>query len=108
MDWLFEWLQAFTAWLYGLFKDVFTALWDFVKDAILWAFDGLLTGILAVVTAIPVPSFLSGYSLATLFSVFPPEVLFFVGKLRMGESLALLGAGVSFRLLRKLTTVGQW
>jgi hypothetical protein len=94
-------------WLLQLVKDVFTAIWDFVADAFINVFDLLLSGILAVLTAIPVPSFMSS-GLSGAMSQISGDVWYFASHFRLGECLAILGAAVLFRLTRKALTLFQW
>lgn len=107
MQWLFDWLQNFVGWIFQTVKDAFTALIDLAHDAVLGIADAILDAIAAVIVAIPVPEFMQG-GLGGMFSSLDPGVLYFVGALRIPEGLALIGAGVTFRLARKLLTLGQW
>jgi hypothetical protein len=100
-------MTAFATWLYELVKSVFTAVWDFVADAFINIFDLLLTAILAVLTAIPVPSFMSS-GLSGAMGQISGDVWYFASHFRLGECLAILGAAVLFRLTRKALTLFQW
>lgn len=94
-------------WLLQLVKDVFTAVWDFIADAFINALELLLQGILAVLTAIPVPSFMSS-GLSSAMGQISGDVWYFASHFRLGECLAILGAAVLFRLTRKALTLFQW
>jgi len=100
-------MTEFANWLLGLVKDFFTAIWDFVADALINALELLLQGIVTVFTAIPVPAFMSS-GLGTAMGQISGDVWFFASHFRLGECLAILGAAVVFRLLRKAVTLFQW
>ena len=104
-----NWLSDLTSWLVGLVKSFLDALLTFLHDVIWWAFDGVLHSLGIIISSIPVPSFLSsGLNLASIFSGFPPFALFLLSELNLVSCFAVLGAGISFRLVRKLSTLGQW
>ncbi len=104
-----DWIADFTAWLLGLVKAVFLALVTWVHDAALWAFDGILAGIAALITAIPAPAFLSnGANVGSMLSVMPSFTIYVIQQLNIGACLAVLSAGITFRLLRKAATAFQW
>lgn len=91
-------------WLYGLFKD-----FKLLALALpLLVFEGVTGGITYIVYKIPVPDFLGGGGMQTLFSALPSDVIYFVWFFGVPEGLALIGAGVLFRLTRKALTLGQW
>lgn len=100
-------MTEFANWLLGLVKDFFTAIWDFVADAFINVLELLLQGVLVLITAIPVPSFMSS-GLGSAMGQIGGDVWFFAGHFRLGECLAILGAAVLFRLTRKALTLGQW
>lgn len=91
-------------WFTGLFKDFMA----FVLDIPLKILQGFLDGVVYLVNSIPAPSFLTQYSLQTLFSHLPDSVLYFVSLFGIPQALGILGLGVAFRLLRKAMTLGQW
>lgn len=57
---------------------------------------------------IPVPPFLTNYSMSSILGGTGSIVGFFMSELNIGPSLALIGAGYVFRLLRKFLTLFQW
>ncbi|MBS1188812.1 MAG: hypothetical protein H6R10_604 [Rhodocyclaceae bacterium] len=104
-----NWLGKITAWFAQLFHDAFTAAVDWLHDGALWVFDGLLSAVAAAVAAIPVPSFLSsGVVVANYFTGFPPFALYLLSQLNVSACFAVLGAGLAFRLGRKVLTLFQW
>lgn len=100
-------MTKFAEWLIGLIKSFFTGLFDFVKDVFIAILDLLLSGVLALISAIPVPSFLSG-GLNSALNAIGPDVWFFAGHFHLPECMAILGAAVTFRLARKAVTLFQW
>lgn len=105
MDWLLE----FTSWLWGLVIEALKAVVNVLVDAALWLLEMFLGGIGGLLTVIPSPSFLSeSNAFGSLLSGLPPFALFVIGQLHIAEAFAVIGAGVAFRLARKLATLGQW
>ncbi len=95
--------EDFTTWL----GEVFQSLFDFIKDVFLIVFELLLDGVVFVFNAITPPDFLAT-GMAGLFNVLHPDILYFLSMSGIDQGLAIFGAGVSFRLIRKLFTLGQW
>lgn len=95
--------QNFVTWL----GEVFTALMDFIKDVFLVVFELVLDGVVFVFNTITPPEFLAN-GLGGLFSSLHPDILYFMSVSGIDQGLAIYGAGVSFHLLRKLFTLGQW
>lgn len=89
------------------FVTIFQDFGEFMQDLFVWCLDTFLTGISALITAIPVPEFLTN-GLSYYLTFIDPSILYFLERSGFAEGLALLGAGVTFRLLRKLITLGQW
>lgn len=104
-----SWLTNLSTWLVDLIKSAFLALVAFVHDVALWFFDGALSALATLIAAIPAPSFLSGgVNVGSMLSVMPPFTLFVLNQLNIGACLAVISAGVAFRLVRKFTTLFQW
>jgi len=101
-------LSAFAAWIYGVFAAIFTALWDFVGDALIAAADLFFQALAGLVVSIPAPSFLASASLQSAFSGMSGDVLYFLGVFQIGPGIALLGSAFGFRMLRKVLTLFQW
>lgn len=104
-----NWLTALTTWLIGLVKSIFSFIVTLLHDVLLWFFDGILVALAALITAIPVPSFLqTGINLGSLFASFPPFPLYLLQQLNIAGCLGVISAGIVFRLTRKAFTLGQW
>lgn len=91
-------------WFSGIFVDFM----EFVSDIPVKVLGGILDGVIYVLSAIPVPSFVTDYGLQSLFNVLPSSVLYFVQFFGIPQALGVMGLGVAFRLTRKAFTLGQW
>ena len=101
-------LEKLTTWLLDLAKKIIVAIWDFFKDILIEVFDLLLNVASTVWNAIPVPSFLTTYSLNGLTSGLGSDVLWFVSQFNIDDAFLLIGGAWAFRLTRKALTLGQW
>lgn len=100
-------LAEFTAWLWSLVVEVFSALWGLLEDLFINAVDLLVGGFVSLVAAIPVPSWMSG-GLGASWSGMDGGVLWLVSQAGVPEALLTIGAGYAFRLARKFFTLFQW
>ena len=101
-------MTDFAAWILSLVRKLFESIWDFLNDLFISLVSAVLDAISILILSIPAPSFIQGSSLQTLFNGITPDVWYFAQYFRLGECLAMFGAAISFRLLRKLVTLGQW
>lgn len=102
-------LLELTNWLWGLAIAALRAILDLLADAVTWVLEMILVAMASVLSLIPSPSFLTeSNALGALLSGLPPFALFVIGQLHVAEAFAVIGAGVAFRLARKLATLGQW
>lgn len=100
-------LEQFTTWLLALLKQLFTDLWQFVVDLVLTLFEQLVNAFVFVVSHIPVPDFLTS-GLGSMFGQLDSGVMFVVTQCGLPAALAVIGAGYSFRVVRKFVTLFQW
>lgn len=107
MEWLSEKIDAALAWIAQSIAAVFAAVTGWIKDFVIWVLDALLSGIVSLLEAIPVPSFLQS-GLGGLFSALPQPLIYLLVESGMVAGLGIIGAGVMFNLTRKLFTLGQW
>ena len=103
MDWLAQTWQGFIDWLY----EIFLALMGWFQDVFLNIFELLMNGIVYIYGLLQPPEFLTN-GMSSLFASLHPDILYFLSMSKLDTALAIYGAGVSFRLLRKLFTLGQW
>lgn len=102
------WLSRLTGWIAYAINAVFSAIATFLRDLVINIFSNLLQLVLLIVQAIPVPSFLTNYSMNSILGGTGPIVGFFMTQLNVGPSLGLIAAGYVFRLIRKFLTLFQW
>jgi hypothetical protein len=103
IEWIEELISSILAWLLSLVMWVL----NFLKDMVLSVFELVLDGVVLVFNSITPPEFLSN-GLGVLFGALHPDILYFLSMSGLDVALSIYGAGVSFRLLRKLFTLGQW
>lgn len=102
-------ITDFGAWLWSLVKAAVTQLFVLLSDVFNVLFDMVLGALAVVISALPSPSFMSqSNALGSLLSGLPSFTLYVIGQLHIPEAFAVVGAGVAFRLARKLATLGQW
>lgn len=108
MEAIVQAITDFAKWLFDLVKGFIEACVDFLKDLFIWALDGVLGAIGAIIAAIPVPDFLTQYSLGVLFNQMHPVLAFFGSQLHIAQGLGIVAAGFAFRMTRKVLTFFQW
>lgn len=100
-------LAEFTAWLVSLVKEVFTAAWAFLTDIFIACFKLLVDALVAVISAIPLPEFVTG-GLGALWGALDGGIMYMATQIGVPQALAIIGAGYAFRLTRKFLTLFQW
>jgi len=103
-----KWLTNLSTWLVELVKSIFNTIASLIGDVIVWLLDAILGPIGDLIVSLGTPSFMQSYSFGGLLSGFPPFAQFIIYQCNIGPALAVIGAGVSFNLLRKVFTLGQW
>ena len=103
----FDWLNAKWDEIIGWLHQIWDSVVEFFTELPLLILDSALNAIASLIESIPVPDFLSS-GLQSLLSAIDPSVLFFLSQSGFAAALAILGSGFSFRMLRKLFTLGQW
>nr|BDD44471.1 hypothetical protein 4 [Cardiobacteriales bacterium] len=88
-------------------KELTSDALDVVEKIIVEAFDSILSGIAALIEALPVPNFLSN-GLQFYLQDVSPDILYFLDKSSFPQAMALIGLGVAFKLTRKALTLFQW
>jgi len=100
-------LAEFTAWLVGLVKAFFSALWSFVVDAFIALVELLVMAVVGLISLVPVPQFLSD-GLQSVYGQLDPGVLYLLSATGLPIALGIIGTGYAFRLVRKVVTLFQW
>lgn len=98
-----DWFDSLIDWLGALFQDFI----EFIYDLPIFLIEGIVGLIVDLIVEIPVPEFLED-GMAEYVTRFPDSILWAMGITRIDDALAIVAAGVAFRLLRKLLTLGQW
>jgi len=101
-------VSKLTGWASGAMSSAGNSIVALVKDAVVWIVKAILGLFAAIVAAIPIPDFISQYSLSNLLSFAGPDVGWFLQTFKISEGLTVLGSGYAFRMLRKLITLFQW
>jgi hypothetical protein len=95
--------NGFITWI----QELLTSLLTWVKDLFLNVFELMMDGVVYVFTALTPPDFLTS-GMQSVVSVIPNDISYFLSQSGLAAGIAIYGTGVSFRLLRKLFTLGQW
>lgn len=103
-----DWLTDLKNWFIDIIKQLWTAISDFYHDISLKLVRAFLDVIAELAKQIPIPQWMSDYSLGHLFAMLSPQLGYFVDSLGLGQGLALIGLGYAFRVARKLATALQW
>lgn len=94
MDAIIATIVEFGAWLWGLVKNVFVALWDVCVDFICYILDKVLTFGIGLVGSLDVSAFQNVGG----FSSLPAEILNMLGLIGLGHCFAIIAAAITIRL----------
>lgn len=94
--------------LVSALTDLLTALVDALFDAVVWILSSLLSAVVAALSLLPTPDFLQGHYLVSLLNQLPPFALYCASRLGLSDAFAIILAGFSFRMGRKILTLFQW
>ena len=100
-------MTKFAEWLLSLVKQLLKDVVDLLVDVFIKILDFVLTALLTIIQAIPVPQFMTD-GLQGILSSLPSEVWFFLSHMHIAQCFAVLTAAVTFRLARKVATLFQW
>lgn len=101
-------VEAITNWLREQVQSIWDAFVAFMQDLFVLWLEHTLNLISFVVHQLPAPDFLTDVTLCGVLSSAGPWAQWAIGTFRLGEALALLAAGLVFRLLRIFLTLFQW
>lgn len=107
MDWLSSKIDSALAWLGQLAHDLVSALFNMVTDALVGLVELFLNAVLSILNSLTPPAFLQNGLQGFLLGI-DPSVLYFLSLSGFTTALGIVGAGFTFRMLRKLFTLGQW
>lgn len=100
-------MQDLIDWLSQSLTNIYNSLVSYFSDLAILILDGILSAIATVIEGIPVPSFIQG-GMNTYIGGLDSSILYFLSRSGLVEAFAILGAGLAFRLSRKVFTLGQW
>jgi len=104
---VFDWVGDVLDWLLDVISQIFIGLAEMVQDLGVMLLEVVLDLALVVIGFLTLPTFLAG-GLGSYLNAIDPAVLYFLSKSGISAGFELLGAGLMFRLTRKLLTLGQW
>lgn len=96
---LFTKLTAIVAWFGSLFVAVFTAGWDFVRDAFAWLFDQLLG---VAVTALGALNLTGITNNVSSYGSIPANVMAVMSAIGLGVALGLIASALVIRFTLQL------
>lgn len=94
MDAIIATLVAFGAWVWGLVKNVFLALWDMLVDGISYVADKVLSFGVSMLGGVDV----SGVQAVGAWGTLPAEILNVLGLLGFGTCMGIIAAALAIRL----------
>lgn len=103
-----EWLTALTNWLRETIEKVFSEFIEFLTDFLYTIMEFCSQAFLYILNSIPVPEFLQQFSICELVGNSGQVIAWLWGELNLDLCMGVLAAGYTFRILRKLFTLGQW
>lgn len=92
-------LAAMLEWVGRLFIAVFTAAWDFIRDAVCWPFEQVLKIVLSAVSAVDLTPVTTGLG---QWGALPGEVLNIMGLLGVGQAASIIVGAIGIRLVLQL------
>ncbi|MGH8122215.1 MAG: phage coat protein [Gammaproteobacteria bacterium] len=102
------WLDDLTGWFIRIWRQIWDAVVGFFKDLIIYGVEAVIHAFAYIVSLIPVPSFLTTYTIGGLLGGAGPTIGWLCTQLQLGTALSMIAAAYAFRLFRKLITLGQW
>lgn len=96
---LFAKLAAIVTWFGKLAVAIFTAGWDFVRDAFCWPFEQIMNIVVSAVSSLDL-SGLQSYTSA--WGSLPGELINILGLLGVGDASAIIISAIGIRLVLQL------
>lgn len=85
--------------------DCLLALKALFMDVFMLIFDGILSGIAFLIENLPLPEFMSSYSVANYIHA---DIAYFLSMSGFPEAMGIIGAAIVFRIIRRVITLGIW
>jgi len=102
------WMQDITDFIRRQVERVWDAVVKFFQDLVIYAIEKMLDLIALAFEQLPVPEFLQQYNLNMLLGNAGSTVGWFVQTFKIGECLTVIALGITFRITRKILTLGKW
>lgn len=94
---------------WGQVKDFFADYWiefkEVIYDIAVSIFDGILDAIAYIVSAIPMPDFLTQFTLSDYIG---SEVAYLLTMSGFNTALGIIASAYLFRFIRRISTLGIW
>lgn len=101
-------LSDLTDWLGEQIKSVWDSFVEFMGDLLVMAVETATDVVVAALDLLPVPDFITTYSICGLLNQAGPLAAWVVSTFRVSEGLLIVAAAIVFRLLRVVLTLFQW
>ncbi len=92
--------------VWSMFQSLISSIVDIGSDLVLWAFCGVMEGMLFVAESIQFPDLINTLQ-ATIHGL-DPVIAYLIYRSSIPESLLIIGGGMTFYVLRKFVTLGNW
>lgn len=102
-DFIVSFWDQVVAYITGIFDDIT----EYLSDLPILLLEEFLDAIYSLINSIPVPPLFTD-GLNSVLSGLDPTILYTLSNTGFNQALGVLGVGLTFRLLRKLFTLGQW
>lgn len=102
-DFITSFWTRFLTYIKGIFND----LTEYISDLPILLLESFLNAIYELINSIPVPPLFTDGLNSVLLGL-DPAILYILANTGFSQALGVLGVGLTFRLLRKLFTLGQW
>lgn len=102
------WLTDVTNWLKEQIIKFWEAIEAFFNDLVVTALEQMLELVALAFESLPVPQFLTQYSIGNMLGNAGPTVGWAVQTFKIGECMALFAAAYTFKITRKIVTFGKW
>jgi hypothetical protein len=98
--------ESILAPVWHMFKTALETIKDILYDFFLWAFCGLFEGLLFVASFIEFPTIIN--SLQGVIAGLSPSIAYMLSMSGFPQALNVIGGGLTFYVLRKFATLGNW
>jgi hypothetical protein len=102
-------IKQITLWLADTFSAILGFIFTLVGDTFILFLKLILLSISGLVMLIPAPCCINtSGGLTGLLNLLPVVARYFLGMLNLHQFMILIACGFTFRIARKIVTLGQW